>query len=248
MIRAMRSFPYPVLLGLTALLPLACDKPKAEGTPPPSAEPTKAPPPQAPLEKAKPAMALDDTGATVADTRVEFAAPDAKGRLDAVLASHKVAGEAITLDVARDAKTPKVAMVVDAIANAKAASLVIRAGRRDKTTGEIPFVLSPKRADCMAVGFIGKEGAINAWPAGGGTAARFARGMAGPDNTLGSAGIRKVMGACEANTWLVGADEKIPFGLVFDLILAVNGEDGGAARAPNVALVTKPAVPGRRLD
>jgi hypothetical protein len=242
-----------VLLALVTLGVFACDRSpakleemerSAKETPPsPPAEP-------APLPPRKPELVIDASGATVAGLRVDFAAPDPKGRILVALSGNPVENETVAIIAARDAKTPDVAVAFSAVAEAKAKDVLLRTQRRDRTTAEIPFVLSFEPPGCTAVGHIGKDVAITTWPVSGGTATRFAKGMAGPDLTLGSEGIRKKMAACEAPAWLVSADETVNWGLVVDLVLAVNFPDEGVPppRAKQVALLTRAPVPGRKVS
>ena len=51
----------------------------------------------------------------------------------------------------------------------------------------------PRVADCTTVAWIAKDAAIDVWPAGGGTAKRVIKGLAGPDMTLGTRGHAQAM-------------------------------------------------------
>jgi hypothetical protein len=233
---------------------LACDK-----------EPTKlenlaksatAPAASSAPAEAKPAVArpplvtVEDAAAMIDGDRIDFATPDVKGQLALALSGKKVEGETIAVIASRDVKMPKVANVVAALVAAKAKGVVIKTAKRDKSTAEIPLAMGAKREGCAAVGFIAKDGVINAWPASGASAARFSRGMAGPDITRGSEGVRKQMASCDAPQWFVSADDGVTWGLVVDLVVAVQEpEDGGTpAKAKQVALLTKTAVPGRKIE
>src|SRR5262249_10969808 len=127
----------------------------------------------------------------------------------------------------------------------------VRTPRRDLVTTPFSFSLGTKRSDCEAVGFIAKDGAINAWTMGGGAAAaRFSRGMAGPHLARGSEGVRKAIAAGEPGSWAVSADENVTWGLVVDLVLSVNdpGDAGAPPKTRDVVLLTKTPTPGRRVD
>lgn len=238
-----------VLTGLLALV-LGCEKEPSKveqmAKSATSAEPAPAPAPPPP--PTKPNLAVDESGASVGGVRIDFTQPDPRGAIAAALSGKPVEGETITLDAARDTKTPKVATVFSALSGAKAKAVLVRTPKRDRTTAEITFRLGASRPDCTAAGFIGKDLGINVWSAGGGTATRFAKGMAGPDLTLGSGGLRKVMASCDAPAWLVGADDVVTWGLVVDLVLSVaEPEDGGAPKAKEVVLLTRAPVPGRKI-
>jgi len=236
----------------------ACDKDPAPGSAKtssagPTATPTPAAStaPAAPARPTKPQLAVDDAAAFVAGDRLDFAAPDVKGRLAGALGDKPVEGETIVVNAARDAKLPKVVAVFAALAAKKAKAVELHTPRRDRSTAEVVFPLDAKAADCAAVGYIAKDGAISVWPASGATAERFSRGMAGPDLTRGSEGARKRVLACDAPTWFVSADDSVTWGLAFDLVLAVSGnEDGGAplGKPRSAALLLETPVPGRKVE
>jgi hypothetical protein len=251
-----------VALGGLAVLALAsagfgCDKDppaKTEDRPAatasasaaPAPAPTPAPTPTGPT---RPQLAVDDTAAFVAGERLDMGAPDPKGRIGGSLTGKLVEGETIVLNAARDAKLPKVAAVFAALASRKAKAVAVHTPQRDRSLTELVFVLDAKPEGCSAVGYIAKDSAIATWPASGATAERFTHGMAGPDLTRGSEGIRKRVLACDSPTWFVAADDNVTWGLVFDMALAVmRPEDAGLPKARSVALLTKTPVPGRKVD
>lgn len=242
----------PVIASFTLL---ACDKPATE-TPKEGgavAEPMtsagKTAPPPAATTPSKPSIAVSSAGWSVGGDRIEANAPDPKVSIAQLLANKPVSGEEITVDAPRDTYARKVAPALGALAAAKAKSARIRTPKRDGTTAEIVFPLDAKPTDCAAVGTIGDNIAINAWTVAGGTATRFAKGMAGPDLTLGSAGVRKVADKCESQSFVVGAEDKVSWGLLVDLILAVqHPEDAGAPKAITPILVVPSPVPGRKVN
>jgi hypothetical protein len=229
---------------------LGCDKdpPKKEAAPSTSSAP--APTPAAtPTTPQKPQLAIDDSAAFVAGERIEIGGADAKGRITGSLTGKPVEGETLVLNAARDTKMPKVALMIGALVAKKAKAVEIHTPLRDRTAAELVFTLSVKPADCSGVGYIAKDGAINTWTVGGTNAERFTHGMAGPDLTRGSEGIRKRVLACDSPAWFVAADDNVTWGLVFDLALAVmRPDDAGLPKARAVALLTKTPVPGRKVE
>lgn len=217
-----------------------------------SAAPTVSAPPAAPAAPAtpsKPQLAIDDTGAAVGGDRVEFSSPDPKAALGLALSGKPVAGEELVLDAARNTRMQKVATLFAALSSAKVKTVRVRTARRDGTQAELPVTVGGKLEGCAGVGMIGKDLAIRAWSAGGGVGARFSKGMAGPDNTLGSQGIRKVLDKCEASAWGITADDSVTWGLVVDLALAVlNGEDAGPPKAKDLVLLPTSTVAGRKVE
>lgn len=239
---------------LASLASSGCDKdePKPSSTASSSAVTATAAPPvptaTTTAAPSKPQLAVDDTAAFVAGERIELAA-DAKGRIAGALAGKPVEGETLVLNASRDAKLPKVAAVFAALASKKAKAVEVHTPLRDRTNADVVFVLDAKADGCAAVGYIAKDSAIATWPASGATAERFTHGMAGPDLTRGSEGIRKRVLACDSPVWFAAADDNVTWGLVFDLVVAVmRPDDAGLPKARSVALLTKTPVPGRKVE
>lgn len=247
---------FPIFLGVATLAIAAggCDKdpPKPTGGAASSATSVSAPATTTSPAVTTPAplqIAVDDTAAFVAGERFDLAAPDPKGRLASALGSKKVEGETIIVNAARDTKMPKVAMVFSALAAKKAKAIELHTPLRDRSAAQLVFAIGAKPEGCSAVGFIAKDNAITTWPASGATAERFTHGMAGPDLTRGSEGVRKRLLACDAPVWFVSADDIITWGLAFDLAYAVmHPDDAGLPKARSVALLTKTPVSGRKVD
>lgn len=241
-------------IALLAVCACGCDKDPPGGEKPlasstPSATPAPPPPPK-PTGPTRPIVSVDDTAVTVNGSRVEFAAPDTRTRVNLAFAGKPlIEGETVDFDVSRETKTPKVGMVVAALKAAKAKGVVVHTPRRDKVMGLLPLAFPAARpAECSAVGMVSKDGSIAAWSLGGGNGARFSRGFAGPDLTLGSEGVRKVAGGCDSSVWFIAADDTITWGLAFDLAMAARGgEEGGTIRATQTAMVVEAPVPGRKV-
>ena len=237
------------VLGLIGMC--ACDngeKPGKAGHAPAESASSAPMTPPAPMKPSRPSVAVSSAGWSVGGDRIDANVPDPKSAIAQLLDGKPVEGEEITVDAPRDSYAKKVAPALVALAAAKAKTARVRTPKRDGTTAEIVFPLNTKPVDCAAVGTIGDNIAINAWTVAGGTATRFAKGMAGPDLTLGSAGIRKVAEKCESTTWVASAEEKVSWGLLVDLILAVqNPEDAGAPKALSPILIVPAPVPGRKV-
>jgi hypothetical protein len=250
--RALGTF---AVFAVAAALAAGCDKdePKPSASSAASAAttaPAATAPAATPVATAtgKPQLAVDDTAAFVAGERVELSS-DPKGRIAGALAGKAVEGETLVLNAARDAKLPKVAAVFAALLSRKAKAVEVHTPLRDRSSADIVFVLDAKPEGCSTVGYIAKDSAIATWPASGATAERFTHGMAGPDLTRGSEGIRKRVLACDAPAWFAAADDNVTWGLVFDLVIAVmHPDDAGLPKARSVALLIKTPVPGRKVD
>jgi hypothetical protein len=138
-----------------------------------------------------------------------------------------IEGRTIDVVAMRNARPSQVAAVVLAL-------------RRAKATGAFDSAFAP----CTTIAWIAKDAAIDVWPAGGGTAKRIIKGLAGPDMTLGTEAVSGVGGRCDSSDLVIGADDAMTWGLVFDLAtMALRAPE---ARASKAVLVTS-AVPGRRL-
>jgi hypothetical protein len=239
-----------------AALLLACDKEpsrldkivESAGAPPPPPIST----PLAPATPTAPAISVDDTACTINGEEVLFIAPDARARILALLRGKPlVEGEVVTFDAPRETKTPRIESIVFALKKAKAKGARIRTSMRDTSMGELPVTFAHGTpAECAPVAMVARDGSIEVWGAAGGTAQKFARGFAGPDLTLGTEGLRRASAACSSSVWLLGADDNIPWGLTFDLAMrAQAGAEGGTPlRAPDVSLLTRAPVAGRKVD
>jgi hypothetical protein len=155
-----------------------------------------------------------------------------------------VEGNAVGFVAMRNARPSQVFAVVTALRKAKAASAVVGTEARDGTTQRVPLSFTTGVADCTTVAWIAKDAAIDVWPAGGGTARRIIKGLAGPDMTLGTEAMRKQWTGCGASELVLGADDVLSWGLVFDLATAGIQASG---THPSVAVLVTDVVPGRKL-
>jgi hypothetical protein len=242
----------PYLIAVLGMLAFGCEEKKDAPTAAPSATqsaapvPTLAPPPVV----RSPLMSVDEAQCYVGGDRVDVAAADAKGRVAGVLATKpKVEGEVLELHAARATKLSRVTALVAAARTAKAKGLRLITPDRDRNEHELDVTFSALGA-CSAVASIGKDNGINVWPASGGTAARFTKGMAGPDMTRGIEGVQKAAAACESSVWGIGAEPDMQWGLLFDLASGAMGAfDGGKPmRATQLVVLTDAPVAGRKVD
>ena len=237
----------PILLAVLAVALVACDeKETAKGSQPSATTATTPPPPPPPPPEKPPIVFVEDAALTVSGERID-ASGDVKGRLLAVLsAKPKVSGEVLEIQAVRDVKYPRVAAAVAAVREAKAKGAIVKTALRDNSLGELPLDFAPPAA-CSPVGMIAKDSAILVWPVGGGTATRFTHGMAGPDMTLGSDGMRKVGASCDSTTFVVAADDGVKWGLVFDLAMAAKTSAAGPPKQTQASIPAEPPVPGHKL-
>lgn len=204
---------------------------------------TEAPPPPAPKP---PVVVVEDAIISVSGERID-ATGDAKGRLVAILTGRpKVAGEIIEIQALRDVKYPRVATTIAALREAKAKGVVVKTGLRDHSLGELSMDFTAPAA-CSPMAMIAKDNAVLVWPASGGVAQRYTHGMAGPDLTLGSDGVRRLGASCDSTTFVVAGDESTKWGLVFDLAIAVRTVEGGVPKQTQAWVPSETVVPGHKL-
>jgi len=230
-----------------ALALAACDD-KPKDTPQLPAAPSAPPAASsaAPKEPETTTVSMDDTAITINGARVPFDGADPRARIAAELGGKpKIAGETVPLVVMRPAKANKVAIAVAALKDTKAKGVVVKGQKRDGQMAEIPVSFGAS-APCVAAASIGKDVAINVWTIGGTTARRFAKGMAGPDLTLGSEGLRKAIAACDTKVALLTADESVTWGLLYDLALTTKEDPDPKTKDVTFALTVETAVAGRK--
>src|SRR5262249_11738767 len=114
----------------------------------------------------------------------------------------------VDIDAKRNAKPSQVATLLAALHPGGAKRAWVRSAGRDGATTALAVSLPALPVpDCTTVAFIGKDGGISVWHAGGGTAKKYSRGFAGPDMTLGTEAVRNATAHCDSPLLLVGADD-----------------------------------------
>jgi hypothetical protein len=221
----------------------ACDKePGATATPEAAPPP---PPPPAPEPPRAPDILVDASHVAIGNDQIPAGQPGLADKVDVFLHGRPmVEGQAVAVVAMRNAKPSTVAAVATAIERERATGAVVKTEARDGTTQKLTLSFSRSIRDCAAVAWIAKDAAIEVWPAGGGTPKRIGRGLAGPDITLGTDAMRTVSSGCNSSEIVVGSDDGLPWGLVFDLATSVLGAPG--ARASAAVLVTS-AARGRKV-
>ena len=239
--------------GLTACDPGASPAAGAEGSGATSTNgaasavaPSPAPSPPPAAEVQAPEIIVDPKAAAIGKDSIPVTDPALADRAFADLSGKTaVEGRNVTFVAMRNAKPSHVAAVAGAIFRAKASGATVKSEARDNTTQGVALSSPTMVADCAAVAWIGKNGSITVWPAGGGAAKRVGRGLAGPDMTLGLAAVRERREGCGAPELVLGADDEMPWGVVFDLAESVMSV--ASAQANSVVLVTH-AVPGKKVE
>jgi len=210
-----------------------------------SAAPT--PTPAAPAPPKPPKIVVEPGSFAIDAERVSPTDPDPVGQIASLVRGKpQVEGAMVELDAKRAAKPSQMWTMIQALKKAKAKGAIARTENRDKviTPFEITFP-SPPLPDCTVVGFIAKDARINVWPIGGGAAKVYSKGFAGPDMTLGTEGVRELVGRCDAAVLFAGADDAMNWGLVFDL--ATMSKSSGATKITQFAIVPGTVVPGRKV-
>lgn len=250
----------PVVVLMVAGMAVACDKgPAATGGPEASAtasvaaatttgaapEPPRAPTPSFAGAEA-PDIVVDPTNVSVGNAHVATGEPGLAGKIAALVAGKPmIAGQMVSVVAMRNAKPSLVAMTLQALRGAKATGAVVKTEARDGSTQKLPVAFVTSVPDCAVVAWIAKDAVTDVWPAGGGAVKRVGKGLAGPDMTLGLDAMRAAWNGCSASQIVVGADDSLPWGLVFDL--GTSALQAPGARADSAVLVTS-ATPGRKLS
>lgn len=242
-----------ISLALLALAVFGCEKEPsklealvdAASTTPVAPKPTAAEPAKAPL------LVIEANAVAVGPDRVMAGDTDFASKIAALVAGKpKIEGEEVEVTALRQAKPSYVTALIAGLQKAKAKSVILKTENRDKVAIALPVVF-PKQpiAPCTVVALIRKDGGISVWTVGGKIATRLNRGFAGPDMTLGSEAVRKASSSCDSPLWLVGGEEALTWGLVFDLALASRApaEAGAQMKAKDTAIVAGDVVPGRKV-
>jgi hypothetical protein len=237
-----RLLPLPIVLSLLC----ACDKEAGKLDPIVDSGYVPSVAAAAPPEPPKaPEIIVDSANVSVGAERISAGEPGLADKVAVFVTGRPaIAGQVVDFVAMRNAKPSHVAAVASALRRAKAASLNVKTMARSEATDKLPLSLANSVPDCTIVAWIAKDAAIDVWPANGGTAKRIIKGMAGPDMTLGTEAVLKQVNGCGAPVLLVGADDRFPWGLVFDL--ATMSLQTPGARASAVVLVTN-ATPGRKV-
>jgi hypothetical protein len=230
----------------------ACDKSSSDAdnaTAELSAEAGPAAAPAAPAAAPEPPRApeiiVDRETVAIGPEHVATGEPALVEKVGALVSGQPaIEGHTTDLVAMRNAKPSQVAAVVGALRAAKATGVKIKTAARDDTTQALQLSFASSVPDCAVVIWIAKDGVINVWPAGGGVAKRVGRGLAGPDMTLGTDAVRAQWAGCGAPAIVVGADDMMSWGLVFDLATTVLGSPGSRA---NAAVLITTATPGHKL-
>jgi hypothetical protein len=209
--------------------------------PAPSAQ-EPAPPPEA----RAPDIVVDPTYVAVGNDKVPTVDVGLADRVAVFLTGRPaIEGHSVDVVAMRNAKPGQVAAVVAALRRAKATGAGIKTEARDSSTQRLALTFDAPPQPCTTVAWIAKDAAIDVWPISGGRARRVIKGLAGPDMTLGTEAVRSAAQQCDASALVVGEDEAMTWGLLFDLATASITAPGSRAGA---AFLVTAAVPGRKLS
>jgi hypothetical protein len=248
-----------ILLWAAAMATAACDDSSSEAakgtvesrvesrvessaTASPAAPPAAPAPPEPPHA---PDIIIDRSTVAIGNEHVATGEPALAERIGALITGQPaIQGHTVDLVAMRNAKPSEVAAVVGAVRAAQATGAKIKTAARDDTTQSLALTFASSVPDCAVVMWIAKDGVIDVWPAGGGAVKRVGRGLAGPDMTLGTDAVRAQWAGCGAPAVVVGAEDTMTWGLVFDLATTVLSSPGSRA---NAAVLVTTATPGRKL-
>jgi hypothetical protein len=243
-----------VLAVLAAACVVSCDSPRGDAVPGTSVAPPSppAPPPPAFVEPPRaPEIIVDAAKISIGTDQVPVGELGLADKIGVFLSGRPgVAGQVVDVVAMRNAKPSPVVATVRALRRAGASGATVRTESRGGATEGLPLAFVARVADCATVAWIARDAAIDVWPAGGGRARRVIKGMAGPDMTLGTEAVQtqqtqqKQGAGCGASELLVGSDDRLTWGLVFDLATTSLHAPGARASA---AVLVDDAVPGRKV-
>jgi biopolymer transport protein ExbD len=190
----------------------------------PSASNTEPPPPPRPPPDRVPDISIDPQGLYMGGERANLSAQDGPKKLAEITGKYQLAGKTVAVSALRNARTPHVAAVVQALAAQGASEILIRT--QDRAHKETSLKLTPegklgKIPDCTVVTMMLKDRTTASWSIRGGVATKYPRGMAGPDMSLTLEGITKQVDRCPSTALLFSGDDSVDWGLTFDLALNV---------------------------
>jgi hypothetical protein len=238
-----------LLVGSASAAVGACDSDEKSAAPaaqPPPLTPS-VPTPEPPPPPRAPDIVVDPGYVAVGNDRVaNLGGPEAAfaDKIGVFLNGRPmIEGQTVDVVVMRNAKLPEVGAVLLALKRAKAIGAGAKTEARDNSTQRLALTFTAPAQPCAAAAWIAKDAAIDAWPVSGGRAKRVIKGLAGPDMTLGLDAVRSVVQQCDA-ALVIGADESMTWGLVFDLATMSLTAPGSRA---NTAYLVSSAVPGRKV-
>jgi hypothetical protein len=200
------------------------------------------PPPPAPTA---PEIIVDRSNIDIGKNRVATGEPGLTDKIAVFLrGSPGLAGAVVDVVAMRSVKPSQVQAVLTALRQANVASVDVKTETREGETRKLPLFWPKTLPDCATMAWIAKDAAIDIWPVGGGAAKRVIRGLAGPDLTLGMEAFQKQAADCQASYFVVGADDAMSWGVVFDLAMAALHQPW--TRTSGAELLAS-AVPGHKV-
>jgi hypothetical protein len=220
-----------------------------------SAEPVTAtapaPAPPKPPPDPLAGLVVDELGLYLQTHRVDLGAKDGESKLRSIVAELPVKQKAVPIEAARNAKTQHVGALARALGEAGAIEIDVKTPDRTGAVAKLRLlpeeVAGDKLPDCAVVGMIKKDSTSAVWRVKGGTAAKFLKGLAGPDMSMTYDGLKDQMGSCPSVHWLLAGEENVIWGLVFDLGQVVAKADPPPKATQTVFLYEAP-VAGRAVQ
>jgi hypothetical protein len=244
-----------VALGLMVFstVGLGCDDkpaaPKPQDTPA-AATTTAAPAPKPPPDPLAD-LSVDELGPFLQSHRVDMSSKDAEARLKDIVGGLPVKQKVVPVSVSRNAKTQDVGALVRALGQAAALEVDVKTPDRSGAQTVLKLVpqqvVSASTPDCSVVAMVKKDNTSAVWSLKGGTAAKFAKGLAGPDMSMTFDGMKTRMGPCSSTSWFLAGEENVIWGLVFDLGMTVEKADP-VPKATNAVFLDEAPVAGRPVS
>jgi hypothetical protein len=233
---------------------VACDDSPPPPNPfaaPPST--TIAPPPvsAAPKIEGAPALSISVEGPKVGFDLILIDKPDGADRLRKALEPSKqfFTDQEIAVTIERAVKLPWVIAMVHELDALGVKKIVIRTPTRTDFAGELKFTpqsrVKPPEPCTIAMMVLDDRGTA-VWRISGGTASKRAHGLAGPDLSTTAETLERYIKACKSSsTMFLSAQQKIEWGLAYDLAASAQKVEGAAF--DTIVLLEQEPVPGRPL-
>jgi hypothetical protein len=196
-------------------------------------------------------LTVDELGLFLQTHRVDMAAKDAEAKIKDLIGALPIKQKAVPVSATRNAKTQHVGALARALGQAGALEIDIKTPTRAGTEGVLKVMpqelVGPAVPECAVVSMVKKDNTSAVWRLKGGTAAKFAKGLAGPDMSMTYDGMKDQMGSCASTTWFLAGEENVIWGLVFDLGEIVTKADP-PPKATNPVFLYEAPIAGRPVS
>ena len=229
----------------------ACDEEKKDKVEvKPATTASAAPTPTAEAPARMPEVTLHSAAVSIGLDEMRLTTPSFDQAFQSLLKKFPVSDpDAVIFNVDRKVKTPVVTKVFYALVDAGAKSIEVRT----KPRGTFPdrlVILSEKSVGddlpgCTYVGMVLDNLGATFWRKQGGTAKRYAKGMAGPDFSAMHEVMGKEAKSCTSKVFLFSSSSDIDWGHCYDIAGSVKAADPPYEHIDKLVLLRNDPVPGK---